>query len=241
VIDTIDVLIDEKGGIQIGIFSEYLLCSFKTRVCFTRLRSSIGQERLGVSIYEDNEDEPYAATFISNSGIEQDIHNLCDYGVFLSRKDIAQIAKHIKTEYRNMEVVADEAARTLETDFPDILRHICAYVWNSGIEIRTIGNFDIYCIDVIDFRKLFKGSAYAMYGHTAIRRILRDTECTVCNSNRYDYTIKDGESNTPYKVIALNSEAPEVYEIMQAISYDIFGEELREELINILDEDSAAV
>ena len=180
-----------------------------------------GMERLRVDIFDKQDDKvPYAVAYCSPLTLRDDLHRLRVYGVVAKRQEVMEMARTLEEKYHELTCTVVEGARTLESDMDGILRHICEFIRANGIEVRTINNFDVYGIAVKDFGTLFKDSPYARYSNTAIRKKLRDMECTVSNANRYDYTVKETGSNEPVKIIAINADAPEVADTMQDLEND---------------------
>jgi hypothetical protein len=219
VLKTIDIFIDDSGGIEIGNFSDERIYHFRTRLCFIRLRGSTGQERLGVEIYENNEEEPYAVTYCDNLHMERDIFNLCSYGVFLSRKDVSNIVQHIKGNYSKMAVAADETARTLAVDLPELVRYLCGYIVEQNIAAVTVGNTELYNIGVNTFGAIIKKSRFGFYPQNEIRRTLRDSGYTHCAAGRLENTV----ANTG-KVVSLYAAKSEVIEIMKELLLEQMSE-----------------
>lgn len=224
-IETISVAIQEDGHIIIDNWSEWYAALFATRLSFFRLRDkNTGGERLAVEIFENDEAKPYTKTYCSNANLEQDIYKPCEYGVFLSRKEVAQIVKHIKEYYRNMVVMDDIEARTLECDLPDILRFMCSYIIQQGIKAVKIGDDELYNMPIKDFRSSLKDSKFSRYRQSDIRRILRDMGYSVCSSGRLENTIKAGNSGDTVKVISLHADEPEVVEVMRKLMIESIAE-----------------
>jgi hypothetical protein len=201
-----------------------------------------GHERLRVELFDKNDDkDAYAVDYCSPLSLYDDIHKLRGYGFVAPRKEVMKMARIVEEKYHKLNCHIETGARTLENDIHDIIRFICAYIRDNNIEVRTISGFDMYCISVNDFRRLFKSSPYMRYRLTDIKRMLRDMECTVCSPNRYDYTIKTDGGGEPVKVIAISADAPDIADILQEINYENLCNELVDELVSELGEECAAI
>lgn len=163
---------------------------------------STGIERLAVELYDNyTDDAPYATSYCSLIDMHGDIVKLREYGFIAPRKETLRMARTIEEKYYELECTVVDGARTLDTDMPDILRFICRYILDNGIDARAINGNTVYSIPVTDFRTLFQSSPFAGYRNTDIRRVLRDKAHTVCTPGRCDNTIKD-DSNEAIKVIS---------------------------------------
>lgn len=189
------------------------------RLAIRRLRSGTdGKERLEIRIYDCDIDDsrPYSTLYCGLVDLQRDLLQLRDYGVLVSRKDIMQIERILTENYYTLACSIDEGARTLTSDIPGILWHICAFIREHGISAKTFGNNELYNIPAVEFVTLFKGSDYARYRQRDIRRALRDSGYTVCSPGRYDNTVKDN-GGPSIKVISLHADDPDILEIMQGI------------------------
>ena len=192
----------------------------------TRVREkATGKERLAVELFDKQEDaSPYATAYLNPLDLHGDIHRLREYGFVAPRKETQNMARTLEEKYHALTHTEVEGARTLEGDIGGILRYICVYVSLKKIDIKTINNFELYCIPVNDFSKLFKDSQYNRYSVRDIRRLLCDLEYIICTTGRAtDYTIVDGEKRV--KVIALNAESPDVADTMREVEYDRLPDE----------------
>jgi hypothetical protein len=215
--DALDIYITQAG------ISAERADSYAKRLSARRLRGADGKERLEIRVYDggasitDRAKDHYAVAYCGLLDLQRDLLLLREYGVMLSRKDIMQIERILIESYYNLACGVDEGARTLKTDTPGILRHICAFIRDTGMPVKIVGSNELYCIPVAEFTALLKNSAYMRYTQRDVRRMLRDAGYAVCSPGRYDNTVKDNNGIST-KVISLYADDPDIAEIMQDIN-----------------------
>ena len=214
-ITKINVLLQEDGAVVLDMWADNGLsvrvAIFATRLSFMRLRDGAGRERLKVEIFEDNGLVPYATTYINNNSLERDIAKLSVYGVFLGCRGVMDVVQYIKDNYNKLTVVTDTGAQTLEVDLPKILRYICGYIYQNGLEATTVGSDKLYHIRANIFSDLIKDSPFSCYSAKDIKQALNDMGYTVCNAGRLDYTYKIGKQ----AVKAVSFYADELINVVQ--------------------------
>ena len=178
------------------------------KLTLTRLRDkSTGRERLSAALFDGYYDtSPYAVSYCNPIDLQSDLIRLGEFGFVVKRKEVMNIVQDIEKHYHKLTINVDEDAKTLEGDFPGILRYICGYILDKKIKARKINGNAVYNVCVNDFKTLFEGSPFARYRNTDVRRMLRDMGYTLCSPDRFDNTIKvrnKSESGTTIKVVSL--------------------------------------
>ncbi|GHU93148.1 hypothetical protein FACS1894208_02050 [Clostridia bacterium] len=205
--------LDEQGTIS----GERAAAIKKLSVLRLRDRDT-GRERLSFELYDRAEDtRAYATVYCSPLDLQRDLTKLREYGIVIPRKEVMRLAQFIETDYYKIECVPDEDARTLDSDMPDILRHICGFIKAKKLDSRLINDHELYNIPVNDFRVLFKSCEFSRHSQRDIRRKLHEKGYTTVSRGRYDNTIK-GDNDAPIKVISLFADDPDIVDIMQALS-----------------------
>ena len=137
-----------------------------------------------------NKAETMGSISVSIVNLQEELLGLREYGVVLPRFVYGQLKNEIEKIYMTLKVEAVD-------EYKEVLVLLKEYIAEQPLVneehpyLHKDKAEDCYCIPVTTFSNLLKESEFAQE-ETAIRRYLKESGYTICNTGRYDRTISMG-------------------------------------------------